>query len=600
MATMTSTYRGTVSFGLAPTQNTAPVHEYRCLYTRDLHKKSKKWHDGFLRFHTFNARVMVSDESKNYIGDLHYRQEEEFGEGVEIQLDRGVMVEVGERVGETETDLAPILDRQRPDKTAATHTPRATTGWGFQRPKSLLEVLGPSQGRLGRSRLPLQSPYDQRQTFVRVEAQERPSKRRRPSADKENDVSNGHGSIMAKASGAVLAPQSLPANPPIGAPIVFQEVLDVSSDEDTLQPPVRVTRPVVARLRATKHDRNQPADLALNINPPKAALARPKKNSYKSNSIQNVKNKTTVKAKPRTLASEGSTNRRGTGQKTARLILGQPRHRPTLTCLLPLPSKPSTRRSSMNSVGSALPRLGDTDSAIHVSSSPSISDQHSTPQDDHIQEPCAAMSVMDHDAIHDPEHQSLPHSSPLFVPEESTPPPLSPRIIPSENDHIFPDSNSSQPSAASEKVLSQSHDKPDALTALPEVDVSDDEDHGRLPSEARSPLPLLENLASGRTSRKSVSPFEVPRSALDTTVEENTNDQTEEQHENETGESEIGPWTTEEAFLLFDWWPPAIQKPDYWHDAGEPPAQLERPTKKQGFGGITTARQFLRDDMNVL
>ncbi len=85
MATLTSTtptHREPASLTVPPTQNTAPVHEFRCLYTRDLHKKAKKWHDGSLRLHTFNQRVMVYDDAKNYIGDLHYRQEEEFGEGV--------------------------------------------------------------------------------------------------------------------------------------------------------------------------------------------------------------------------------------------------------------------------------------------------------------------------------------------------------------------------------------------------------------------------------------------------------------------------------------------------------------------------------------
>ncbi|EXJ79649.1 hypothetical protein A1O3_07928 [Capronia epimyces CBS 606.96] len=101
--TVTSTPRGTSSLTVAPTQNTAPVHEYRCLYTRDLHKKAKKWHDGSLRFHTFNRRVMVYDDAKNYIGDLHYTQEEEFADGVEIQLDRGVKVEVASREGRAAT-----------------------------------------------------------------------------------------------------------------------------------------------------------------------------------------------------------------------------------------------------------------------------------------------------------------------------------------------------------------------------------------------------------------------------------------------------------------------------------------------------------------
>ena len=49
------------------------------MFSHDLRKKQKKWHDGSLRFHTFNKRVMVYDDTKNFVGDLHYRDEEDFG-----------------------------------------------------------------------------------------------------------------------------------------------------------------------------------------------------------------------------------------------------------------------------------------------------------------------------------------------------------------------------------------------------------------------------------------------------------------------------------------------------------------------------------------
>jgi hypothetical protein len=62
---------GTPSLSIPPSQNTAPVLEFNCLYTHDIRRKQKRWQDGFLRFHTFNKRVMVYDVPRNFIGDMH-------------------------------------------------------------------------------------------------------------------------------------------------------------------------------------------------------------------------------------------------------------------------------------------------------------------------------------------------------------------------------------------------------------------------------------------------------------------------------------------------------------------------------------------------
>ncbi len=205
---MTATTRGTPSLTVAPTQNTAPVFEFRCLFTYDVRKKKKIWHDGSLRFHTFNRRVMVYDDSKNYIGDAHWRETGEFLEGEELRLDKGVMVEVGEQIGHTETDLAPvILDKRRSEAISSLpcvplssnpiiSVPRPPGTLPQARPKSLAAVLGASQGRIGRARLPGKSPFEQRQNNVQRPPQtdeDRVTKRPRIAADrtdKENRISN--------------------------------------------------------------------------------------------------------------------------------------------------------------------------------------------------------------------------------------------------------------------------------------------------------------------------------------------------------------------------------------------------------------------------
>lgn len=204
MSTTTTAFRGTPSFTVAPTQNTAPVFEFRCLYTHDLRKKKKIWHDGSLRFHTFNRRFMVYDDSKNYIGDAHWRETGDFQEGEELKLDKGVLVEVGEQIGHTETDLAPIiLEKRRPENAGSpprappsnvylsTFRPPATTSQ--IRPKSLAVVLGASQGPIGRAQAPVRSPFEQRQDRIRQEPEfigDRPRKKPRMVGEKENVVYN--------------------------------------------------------------------------------------------------------------------------------------------------------------------------------------------------------------------------------------------------------------------------------------------------------------------------------------------------------------------------------------------------------------------------
>jgi len=102
---------GTPSLSIPQTQNTAPVLEFNCLYTHDLRRKAKRWQDGFLRYHTFNRRIMVYDVPRNFVGDVHWTAGEALQEGDEVMLEKGgVMVQVSEAVGRTETDLTGLLN----------------------------------------------------------------------------------------------------------------------------------------------------------------------------------------------------------------------------------------------------------------------------------------------------------------------------------------------------------------------------------------------------------------------------------------------------------------------------------------------------------
>ncbi|CAD6579422.1 MAG: hypothetical protein ASARMPRED_009126 [Alectoria sarmentosa] len=184
--------RHTPGYAVPSTQNTAPVLDYRCLYTHDLRRKQKRWQDGLLRFHTFNKRIMVYDVSRNFIGDMHWREDEILQDGDEFKLDRGILIQVGEATGSVEQDLTGLFEKRKkaPEvavieevshQSAAASTARPTTVQPSQlRPKTLNALLGTPKGRIGRAALPTKSPHE-----IRMENEndswnhDRPAKRQR-------------------------------------------------------------------------------------------------------------------------------------------------------------------------------------------------------------------------------------------------------------------------------------------------------------------------------------------------------------------------------------------------------------------------------------
>lgn len=116
-------------------------------------------------------------------------------EGDELNLDRGALIEVGERIGSTVTDLAPLREtvRQHGSGADANLSPSSANGpvsralpSSISRterpPKPLSAVLGNSQGPIGRARLPNKSPFEQRQQqhgFGQQLSDVNPRKRRR-------------------------------------------------------------------------------------------------------------------------------------------------------------------------------------------------------------------------------------------------------------------------------------------------------------------------------------------------------------------------------------------------------------------------------------
>lgn len=168
--------------GSAP--STATVLEFRCLFTHDLRRKQKRWQDGRLKYHTFNARIMVYDERGNSVGDMHWHGEYDFGEGEEVQLDRGgVIVQVEDLVERKETDLSELVDKRVQEKQQRQMQQLARSGAsGAVPPRSLPRppivapdraqpprhrplhhVIGTPTGHHGKALVPKESPFEQRQ-----------------------------------------------------------------------------------------------------------------------------------------------------------------------------------------------------------------------------------------------------------------------------------------------------------------------------------------------------------------------------------------------------------------------------------------------------
>lgn len=257
--------RSSPNLAVPQTQNTAPVHEFNCLYTHDLRRKQKRWQDGFLRYHTFNKRVMVYDVPRNFLGDLHWTSGDDLQEGDEMTLEKGaIMVQVSERVGTIQTDLSDLLHRK--DKTPAKNpassrmlmrpapphaatpsltprTPHATSTTPMKH-KSLNTLLGKSRRPIGKASLPTESPYEARiRDLQAAEAHDRrePKRQRLDSPAQTTPMAAEHRN---------QAPGQQRANP-ISRLNEAAEVIELSSDTEDISTAQAASRAIDAELLAT-------------------------------------------------------------------------------------------------------------------------------------------------------------------------------------------------------------------------------------------------------------------------------------------------------------------------------------------------------------
>ena len=255
-----------LSHAIRPTQNTAAVHEFRALYTHDLRRKQKRWQDGILRYHTFNKRIMVYDTARNLIGDTHWKESSTLQDGDELELEVGVLVQVGECMGREETDLRSLFERSKRDGQEQVQTeshsgadkallgrnaallppPPLPAQREHLKHKSLNALLGTPKGALGKAALPTKSPYELRNGAEHGD--QRPAKRLRVGGErawnitrtttpsralKTKETSLRAGPVVSKgrSTGRVsskLRTPLVPGHRPLG----ITEVIDITSEND--------------------------------------------------------------------------------------------------------------------------------------------------------------------------------------------------------------------------------------------------------------------------------------------------------------------------------------------------------------------------------
>ena len=229
------------SLAAPPSQNTASVVRFRCLYTHDLRRKAKRWQDGYLRYHTFNKRVMVFDEPGNFIGDLHWRQDEMIQDGDELELDKGVLIQVGESMEKTETDITPLFETTRKASQASPsksqlqsqssqpkRVPVRSAVPSSQSSRSLKDLLGIKRTSVG----PKKWPNEQRHATP-PEAS-RPT-RLAPSSLEDKDPGERPAAISLSEPTSVNKPaaavQTVPAQSSVQAPVrKVRKILDPQTD----------------------------------------------------------------------------------------------------------------------------------------------------------------------------------------------------------------------------------------------------------------------------------------------------------------------------------------------------------------------------------
>ncbi|CAZ81181.1 unnamed protein product [Tuber melanosporum] len=178
---------------MADQTKTAPVDEYRVMWTTNKTQKIKKWHDGFLRYHSFNRRMLVYDDGRHLVADMYLRDREFLGEGDELEFEHH-LVSIEDFHGSVNQDLTPIfspaLQRKQAAVTAASTVQTPT-------PNRRREPVGASRGGIAGAQSARQQRPATREPFTPTTVQ----------GESRDVLGNGH---MTTPSRPAQAPTTVP------------------------------------------------------------------------------------------------------------------------------------------------------------------------------------------------------------------------------------------------------------------------------------------------------------------------------------------------------------------------------------------------------
>lgn len=171
------------------------------------------------------------------MGDTHWREDSEFNEGEELELERGgSLVQVGECIGKKDQDLSELVDKRlkereervaariagaspsRPQASAIRPQNSTPVTALYPRPKPLNEVLGTPTGHYGRATVSNLSPFEQKhQGSLDDNINHRPAKRQ-----KQNHLAPSKNGYAQNLTGATL---TLASTRPPSTPTIRYEPL---------------------------------------------------------------------------------------------------------------------------------------------------------------------------------------------------------------------------------------------------------------------------------------------------------------------------------------------------------------------------------------
>ena len=247
-----------------------------------MRRKAKRWQDGYLRYHTFNKRIMAYDITGNFIGDLHWRQGDAIQDGDELELDRGVLIQVCEPMEKTETDISGLYNNKKsqgsPSRPGEPPTPSLRTSTplrssiGSQSSRSLNDLLGIKKTPIGHMVSPYEERHPPEQSKGHAQPPERAVKRQRLASE---NVPRAHGSSRPQPVTIDLSEEP-PAVKPAAVAADTRSVVQprkasssVKAPSATVSPPDKTpsgrAQPIVAKTQSPVSNAPPPAEKSTRI-----------------------------------------------------------------------------------------------------------------------------------------------------------------------------------------------------------------------------------------------------------------------------------------------------------------------------------------------